>query len=58
MSRDIDVLGWLNGEPPQRCARYGAVAGAYACTVPSTDIDAIGRDELLAHMAELESDTA
>ena len=51
------LFGWLNGEPPQRCARYGAVAGAYACTVPSTEIDAIGRDELLVQAAELEAPT-
>lgn len=51
------LFGWLNGEPPQRCARYGAVAGAYACTVPSTEIDAIGRDELLVQVAELEAPT-
>ena len=48
------LLGWLAGEPPQRCARYGAVAGAYACTVPATRADAIGRDELLARVAELD----
>ncbi|MET7574312.1 PfkB family carbohydrate kinase [Streptomyces sp. NPDC005492] len=47
------LFGRLGGESPQRCARYGAVAGAYACTVPSTEIDAIGRDELLLQVAEL-----
>ncbi|WP_416962843.1 adenosine kinase [Streptomyces sp. Agncl-13] len=52
------LFGWLSGEPPQRCARYGAIAGAYACTVPSTEIDAIGRDELLVQIAELEASTA
>lgn len=52
------LFGWLRGEPPHRCARYGAVAGAYACTVPSTDIDPMGRDELLAQVAELESTAA
>ncbi len=41
------LYGRLSGEPPERCARYGAVAGAYACTVPATRADAIGRDELL-----------
>ncbi|NNN35924.1 adenosine kinase [Streptomyces sp. S3(2020)] len=41
------LYGWLNREPPHRCARYGAVAGAHACTVPSTETVAIGRDELL-----------
>ncbi|WP_406334805.1 adenosine kinase [Streptomyces sp. NBC_00203] len=49
------LLGRLNGEPPKRCALYGAVAGAHACTVPSTRTDAIGRDELLTRVAELES---
>ncbi|MFI6546800.1 adenosine kinase [Streptomyces prunicolor] len=52
------LFGRLNGESPQRCARYGAVAGAYACTVPSTEVDAIGRDELLVQVAELEASTA
>ncbi|ANP50755.1 sugar/nucleoside kinase (ribokinase family) [Streptomyces griseochromogenes] len=42
------LYGRLMGEPPQRCALYGAVAGAYACTVPATRAEAIGRDELLA----------
>ncbi|MGE7434543.1 adenosine kinase [Kitasatospora sp. NPDC001175] len=47
------LFGWLAGEPPQRCGRYGAIAGAYACTVPGTRMDAISRDELLAREAEL-----
>lgn len=51
------LFGRLNGESPQRCARYGAVAGAYACTVPSTEVDAIGRDELLLQVGELEAST-
>lgn len=46
------LLGWLAGEDPLLCARYGAVAGAYACTIPSTRADAIGRDELLARFAQ------
>ncbi|SDP20520.1 Sugar or nucleoside kinase, ribokinase family [Streptomyces sp. cf386] len=46
------LFGRLTGEPPRRCALYGAVAGAHACTVPSTETDAIGRDELLARAAE------
>ncbi|MFE0515516.1 PfkB family carbohydrate kinase [Streptomyces sp. NPDC058964] len=49
------LFGRLSGEPPLRCALYGAVAGAYACTVPSTQTDAIGREELLGRVAELES---
>jgi sugar/nucleoside kinase (ribokinase family) len=52
------LFGRLTGEPPHRCALYGAVAGAYACTVPSTDIDAIDRPELIAQVAELESTAA
>ncbi|MFJ3304227.1 adenosine kinase [Streptomyces sp. NPDC086549] len=49
------LFGHLAGEPPRRCALYGAVAGAYACTVPSTETDANGREELLGRVAELES---
>ncbi|GAA3292606.1 hypothetical protein GCM10020295_12350 [Streptomyces cinereospinus] len=45
------LFGHLNGEPPRRCALYGALAGAHACTVPSTRTDAIGRDGLLARAA-------
>lgn len=41
------LYGWLNREPPHRCARYGAVAGAHACTVPSTETTPITRAELL-----------
>ncbi|MEU1214600.1 adenosine kinase [Streptomyces sp. NPDC005791] len=48
------LLGLLHGEPPRRCALYGTVAGAYACTVPSTRTDAIGREELLTRVAEVE----
>ncbi|MET9393138.1 PfkB family carbohydrate kinase [Streptomyces sp. NPDC006624] len=44
---------WLNGQPPRRCALHGTVAGAYACTVPSTRTDSIGREELLAGVAGL-----
>ncbi|MEU6534839.1 PfkB family carbohydrate kinase [Streptomyces sp. NPDC047000] len=49
------LYGRLNGEPPARCARYGAVAGAYACTVPATGTAAIGRTELLTRAAAAES---
>jgi sugar/nucleoside kinase (ribokinase family) len=52
------LLGWLANEPTVRCGLYGAVAGAHACTVPSTRAEAIGRDELLARVAELESAAA
>jgi sugar/nucleoside kinase (ribokinase family) len=48
------LFGRLAGEPPRRCGLYGAVAGAYACTVPATRTDAVSRDELLARVAELE----
>ena len=51
------LFGWLAGEPPLRCAQYGAVAGAFACTVPSTGTDCISRDELLEHMSALEPDS-
>ncbi|MFI6011029.1 PfkB family carbohydrate kinase [Streptomyces sp. NPDC051243] len=45
------LFGRLTGEPPQRCALYGAAAGAHACTVPSTETSAIGRDELTKRTA-------
>lgn len=41
------LYGWLNRESPQHCALYGAVAGAHACTVPSTETKPITRAELL-----------
>ncbi|WP_181442128.1 adenosine kinase [Streptomyces tateyamensis] len=40
------LFGWLAGEPWGRCAGYGARAGAYACTVPATRAEFIGRTEL------------
>ncbi|MFF9391067.1 PfkB family carbohydrate kinase [Streptomyces griseoluteus] len=45
------LYGRLAGADPQRCARFGAAAGAYACTVPATRTDAIGRDGLLGEGA-------
>ncbi|MFE4703617.1 adenosine kinase [Streptomyces sp. NPDC056738] len=45
------LFGRLTGEPVERCALYGAVAGAYACTVPATRADAITRTELLDQTA-------
>lgn len=45
------LYGRLTGEPPHRCALYGAVAGAHACTVPSTETDAIDRDALHTRVA-------
>ncbi|MFD7276827.1 adenosine kinase [Streptomyces sp. NPDC059862] len=49
------LFGRLSGEPPRRCALYGAVAGAHACTVPSTETEAIGREELFKRLAEAEN---
>ncbi|WP_030760626.1 adenosine kinase [Streptomyces griseus] len=47
------LFGRLTGESFERCALYGAVAGAHACTVPATGGDAIGRTALLAEVAAL-----
>ncbi|GGY70272.1 hypothetical protein GCM10010363_59260 [Streptomyces omiyaensis] len=47
------LFGRLSGEPPERCALYGAVAGAFACTVPATASDAVDRETLLAEVAAL-----
>ncbi|MGV9501465.1 PfkB family carbohydrate kinase [Streptomyces sp. NPDC003642] len=44
---------WLAGASPRDCALHGTVAGAYACTVPSTRTDSIGREELAAGVAAL-----
>jgi sugar/nucleoside kinase (ribokinase family) len=41
------LFGQLAGEPVDTCLRYGAIAGAHACTVPSTRIDPIDRPTLL-----------
>ncbi|WP_412104350.1 adenosine kinase [Streptomyces europaeiscabiei] len=46
------LFGRLIGEPPHRCGLYGAIAGAYACTVPSTRTDSISRADLLARAGE------
>ncbi|GGX15852.1 hypothetical protein GCM10010297_41640 [Streptomyces malachitofuscus] len=51
------LYGHLRGDPPRHCARLGAVAGAYACTVPSTRAAAIGPRELLAGVAASAPDT-
>ncbi|MEV0977484.1 PfkB family carbohydrate kinase [Streptomyces sp. NPDC049915] len=48
------LFGFLTGEPPQRCAFYGALAGAHACTVPASRTAALGRAELLARATEAE----
>jgi sugar/nucleoside kinase (ribokinase family) len=47
------LRAWLAGEPPRRCALHGTVAGAYACTVPSTRTDSIGPEDLRAGVARL-----
>jgi sugar/nucleoside kinase (ribokinase family) len=47
------LRAWLAGEPPRRCALHGTVAGAYACTVPSTRADSIGPEDLRAGVARL-----
>ncbi|MDQ0994128.1 PfkB family carbohydrate kinase [Streptomyces sp. V3I7] len=49
------LYGHLTGEPLHRCALYGTVAGAHACTIPSTETDAIDREQLLARAEELEA---
>ncbi|MFF3884400.1 adenosine kinase [Streptomyces sp. NPDC001914] len=45
------LYGRLTGEPVGRCALYGAVAGAFACTVPATRADAVTRADLLDEVA-------
>lgn len=45
------LFGWLAGEPPQRCGTYGAIAGAYACTVPATSTDTVSQVQLLSQAA-------
>lgn len=47
------LFGRLTGEDLGRCALYGSVAGAYACTVPATGSDAIDRAELLREVSAL-----
>jgi sugar/nucleoside kinase (ribokinase family) len=45
------LFGWLRGAPAARCARYGAIAGAHACTVPATRAEFVDREQLLARAA-------
>jgi hypothetical protein len=45
------LFGHLAGEPVDTCLQYGAIAGAHACTVPSTRIDPIDRPTLLDRAA-------
>ncbi|MFC7928448.1 adenosine kinase [Streptomyces cinereoruber] len=47
------LFAHLAGEDPLRCALHGAVAGAYACTVPATGSDAVDRVTLLDEVAAL-----
>ncbi|MBK3580351.1 adenosine kinase [Streptomyces sp. MBT65] len=48
------LYGWLNRETPQRAALYGSIAGAHACTVPSTETAVIHRDQLLTRAADVD----
>ncbi|MEV8427429.1 PfkB family carbohydrate kinase [Streptomyces chartreusis] len=41
------LYAWLSRETPARSALYGTIAGAHACTIPSTDAKAIDLTELL-----------
>jgi sugar/nucleoside kinase (ribokinase family) len=43
--------GWLNRETPRRSALYGTLAGAHACTVPSTETTPLTREALLTKLA-------
>ncbi|MFJ1877209.1 PfkB family carbohydrate kinase [Streptomyces chartreusis] len=45
------LYAWLNRETPARSALYGTIAGAHACTVPSTEANAISLDDLLRSTA-------
>ncbi len=49
------LYGWLNRETPQRAALYGSIAGAHACTVPSTETAPIHRNQLLSRAAGLDT---
>ncbi|MEV0457058.1 PfkB family carbohydrate kinase [Catellatospora methionotrophica] len=42
------LYGLLTGLPPERCAAYGAITGAHACTVAATAVDPLDRSALLA----------
>ncbi|MBL7255866.1 adenosine kinase [Actinoplanes sp. LDG1-01] len=44
------LLGRLTGEPLDRCLRFGAIAGAHACTVPATRVDPIDRATLTGRL--------
>ncbi|MFE2881210.1 PfkB family carbohydrate kinase [Streptomyces sp. NPDC059272] len=49
------LYGWLNRETPQRAALYGSIAGAHACTVPSTETAPLHRNHLLSRAAGLDT---
>ena len=40
------LSGHLHGEPVETCMRYGAIAGAHACTVPSAETNPIDTEGL------------
>ncbi|MFF6999787.1 adenosine kinase [Streptomyces sp. NPDC008313] len=49
------LFGRLTGTTPAEAARYGAIAGAHACTVPATGTGFLTRDELMARAEVRES---
>lgn len=49
------LYAWLRGEPPLRCAAFGAVSGAHACTVPSAAVAPIDQATLTARVLASES---
>jgi acarbose 7IV-phosphotransferase len=42
------LYGMLAGQSWEACLEYGSVAGAFACTIPSSRMEFIDRDRLLA----------
>jgi sugar/nucleoside kinase (ribokinase family) len=44
------LFAWLAGEEPLACARYGAIAGAHACTVPATAVEPIDAPTLRSRL--------
>lgn len=42
------LYGWLGGASAQRSAHLGAIAGAFACTIPATSTAVLSLDQLLA----------
>jgi sugar/nucleoside kinase (ribokinase family) len=45
------LFGYLSGRRWPDCVRYGALAGAHACTVPAAAVHPIDRRTLLARAA-------